>query len=166
MAGPVPLRGSHPQPRVPELWTLGGEARMTFLSFLSKADFLASVAIDGTVLYLSFLAYRRTNILAFAFLIWGSLIGVILAVGLHIRTPTSAEDALSFHKWYRVGYFACTVLWGIGIILLIQHVRRDFAQKSPPNKSLQPTAAAPSVSDEPGNPKAGTVSTSPPGGCG
>jgi hypothetical protein len=108
---------------------------MTFLSFLSKADFLASVVIDGTVLCLAFLAYRRTNIAAFAFLIWASLIGVILAVGLHVRTPSSTEDALSFREWYRVGYFACTVLWGIGIIQLIQYVRRDFERKSPPNNA-------------------------------
>ena len=139
---------------------------MTFLSFLSKADFLASLVIDGTVLCLAFLAYRRTSVSAFAFLIWASLIGVILAVGLHVRTPTSSEDALSFRQWYRVGYFAATVLWGIGLIQLIQYVRRDFERKSPPNKSLQPTAAAPTASDEPGNPKADSASTSPSGGCG
>jgi hypothetical protein len=144
---------------------LSGEARMTFLSFLSKADFVASVVIDCTVLFLSFLAYRRTGISAFAFLIWASLIGVILEVGLHLRTPSSAEDALSFRQWYRVGYFAATVLWGIGLIQLIQYVRRDFERKSP-NTTLEPTAAAPSVSNAPSNPKIGGESTSDSGGGG
>jgi len=32
--------------------------------------------------------------------------------------------------------------------------------------ALEPTAAAPSVSDEPGSPKAGDSSASPSGGCG
>jgi hypothetical protein len=108
-------------------------ATILLLSAVFFVKSTSSVVIDGTVLYLSFLAYRRTNILAFAFLIWASLLGIILEMGLHTRTPTSAEDALSFHEWYRVGYFACTVLSGIGVTLLIQHVRRDFAQKSPPN---------------------------------
>jgi hypothetical protein len=109
---------------------------MTFLSFLSKADFLASVITDGTVLYLSLLAYRRTNISAFAFLIWASLIGVILSIGLHFRSTSSetAQDALSFREWYRVGYFACTILWGIGIIQLIRYVRKDFDRKTPPDR--------------------------------
>jgi hypothetical protein len=120
---------------VPELWTLGGEARMTFLSFLSKADFVVSIVVDAIVLCLSFAAYRRTRLSAFAFLIWNSLICIILETGLHLRSPSSAEDAVSFREWYRVGYFAETVLWGVGVVLLIRYVRRDFERKSPPNNA-------------------------------
>ncbi len=43
---------------------------------------------------------------------------------------------------------------------------RDWIRNQSPNKSLQPTAAAPSASDEPGNPKAGPASTSHSSGCG
>jgi len=45
-------------------------------------------------------------------------------------------------------------------------VRDWFRNQPPPDNSLQPTAAAPSASDEPGNPKAGSACTSPPGGRG
>jgi hypothetical protein len=41
-----------------------------------------------------------------------------------------------------------------------------FFRRQPPNTSLQPTAAAPSASGEPGNPKAGDESASSSGGCG
>jgi hypothetical protein len=40
-------------------------------------------------------------------------------------------------------------------------VRDWIRNQPPPDKSLQPTAAAPSAPDEPGNPKAGSASTSP-----
>jgi len=41
-----------------------------------------------------------------------------------------------------------------------------FLWRKPPKNALEPTAAAPSVSDEPGNPKAGDMPTSSSGGCG
>ena len=107
---------------------------MTFLSFLSKADFVASVFVDATVLFVSFLAYRHTKIPAFAFLIWCSLLGIVLEMGLHLHTPTSAEDTLSFHEWYKVGFFASTILYGIGVFQLVRYVRKEFERKSPPNK--------------------------------
>ena len=116
--------------------------------------------------FLPFSAYRRTNMPAFAFLIWASLLSVILEMGLHLRTPTSSEDALSFHEWYKAGFLASCILWGIGVFQLIQYVRREFEQKSPPNTALEPTAAAPSVSDVPGNPKVSDSSTSASGGGG
>jgi hypothetical protein len=118
---------------------------MTFLSFLSKADFVASVVVDATVLFVSFLAYRRTSMPAFAFLIWGSLLGIILEMGIHLRTPTSPDDAVSFHEWYRVGFFASSILWGIGIFQLVRYVQREFERQPPPNKSPEPTAVTPSV---------------------
>jgi hypothetical protein len=43
---------------------------------------------------------------------------------------------------------------------------KDIIPKSPPNTALEPTAAAPSVSDVPGNPKAGGESTSASSGGG
>jgi hypothetical protein len=139
---------------------------MTFLSFLSEADFGASVVVDAAVVYFAFLAYRRTSMAAFAFLLWGALISLILEIGLHLRTPTSSQDYLSFREWYRVGYFTETALWGIGVVLLIRYVLRDFGRKSSPNTALEPTAAAPSVLDAPSNPKAGSDSTSASGGGG
>jgi hypothetical protein len=91
---------------------------------------VASVVVDATVLFVSFMAYRRTSMPAFAFLIWGALLGIILEMGLHLRTPTSADDALSFREWYRVGFFASSILWGIGIFQLVRYVQRQFDHKS------------------------------------
>jgi hypothetical protein len=43
---------------------------------------------------------------------------------------------------------------------------KDVIPRMPPNNALEPTAAAPSASDVPCNPKAGNKSTSVPGGGG
>ena len=133
---------------------------MTFLSFLSRTHFLVSVVLDSAVFCLAFLAYRRTKIAAFVFLICASLISVTLAVGSHLHILSSVADALSFGEWSRVAYFASTVLWGIGIIQLIQYVRRDFERKTPPNTALEPTATVPSVPDMSDNREVSDSSTS------
>jgi len=139
---------------------------MTFASFLSTTDFLAAAVVIVTMLIVSFSAYRRTKMPAFACLVCGSLLFITLAAVLHFYTPTSREDAIALSGWCHVGHFVATILWGIGIFQLVGYVGREFERKSPPNTALEPTAAAPSVSDVPSNPKTSGESTSASGGSG
>ena len=84
------------------------------------------------VLCFAFPAYRRTKMKAFAFLIWGSAIGIVLEAGLqlHRNSPyTSTEDEQTILECYRVGYLICSVLWGIGIVQLINFVMAGIEKK-------------------------------------
>jgi hypothetical protein len=134
---------------------------MTLLSFLRHADFVASVAADASVLCFAFPAYRRTKMRAFAFLIWGSVMGIVLESGLRLhKTSTgTAQDALTFLHLYRTGYFVAVVLWGIGVVQLIQYVQRELEGKTSFDEPGL-TAAAPPTG-EPVIPKAGDPSTLP-----
>ncbi len=107
---------------------------MTFASFVSKADFLAAVVVVVTMLFVSFLAYRRTKMPAFLCLICGSLLFIILAAVLSVYKPSSTEDAVVLGEWCHVGHFGATILCGIGIFLLVGYARREFERKSPPNE--------------------------------
>jgi hypothetical protein len=142
----------------------GNIMHVTLLTFLRNADFVASIVADGAVLCFAFPAYRRAKMPAFAFLVWGSVIGIILEVGLqfHRASTGTAQDAVAFSEWYRVGYFAAIVLWGIGIVQLIQYVRRDFERKTPPHATPKRTTTVAPVSGESANPNAGDLPTSPP----
>lgn len=97
---------------------------MSLLAFLRLVDFFTSIAVDSAVLVWAFTAYRRTQMRAFALLLWGSFIGIILSAGLEMqhRTSHTSSDALTFTQLYRIGYMLATILWGTGIILLIRHV--------------------------------------------
>ena len=118
---------------------------MSLLSFLREADFLTSIAVDSTILCFAFEAYRRCQMKAFAFLIWGSVIGIIMAAGMrmHRAAPaTAVSDALTFWQLYRVGYIAASVLWSTGILLLIRYVTTRIGQGAVSNLSLEPATAA------------------------
>jgi hypothetical protein len=65
------------------------------------------------------------------------------------------------------------ILYGAAALALIQYAERvvgwlvrDLIPKQPPNTALEPTAAAPSVSDAPSNPKASDSSKSASSGGG
>ena len=139
---------------------------MTLLSLLINAGFAASEIVNVTVFCVALVAFRRTHISAFAFLVLASFLGIILETGAELGRYSLAWFWFPHSVGFHVGYLVGMIFWGIGIVLLTLRVWRAFEQKSPPNKSLQPTATAPSASGEPGNPKADTASTSPSGGCG
>jgi hypothetical protein len=115
---------------------------MTFASFLSAADFLAAVVVVVTLLIVSFLAYWRTKMPAFACLLCGSLVFIILAAVLHLYKPASDTGAIILMEWCHVGHFAATVLWGVGFFQLARYAWREFERKSPPDKSLEPKRAS------------------------
>jgi hypothetical protein len=77
---------------------------------------------------------------AFALLIWSTFMSIILEIGLHLRAPTSPQDSVFFHEWYRIGYLAQLIIWGIAVILLIRYVQKSFEEKPPPNLSPHPSA--------------------------
>lgn len=106
---------------------------MSLQSLLRFADFIATVAVDSAVLVFALTAYRRTNMRAFAFLFWGSAIGIIISVGMQLerRTFHTASDAVGFWELYRAGYIVCSVLWGVGIVSLIRHVLSRLESKEP-----------------------------------
>jgi hypothetical protein len=140
---------------------------MSLLSFLRHADFVTTILVDTMVLVFSFSAYRLTKMRAFGFLILGSAIGIISEAALQFyraRSYTSPDDALAFYQIYRAGYVVASISWGVGIYQLIQFVVSRFQTND--KMMLEPTAAVPSVLDEPGNPKAGDKSTSASGGGG
>src|SRR5258708_7164072 len=119
---------------------------MSLLSFLREADYVTSIAIDSAILCFSFAAYRRCQMKAFAFLTWGSVIGIIITAGMRLHRAGPAvplNDSLTFWQLYRIGYIAAAVLWGTGIILLIRYVTARVEQGAA-SKKLEPTAAAPS----------------------
>ncbi len=103
---------------------------MTLASFLSKADFLAAVVVVATMLFVSFSAYRRTKMPAFAFLVCGCVVAIILAAVLSVYKPSSKEDAVALSEWSHVGHFAATILWGIGIVRLVAYARRERERRS------------------------------------
>ena len=72
---------------------------MTLTSFLSKADFLAAVVVVTTMLFVSFSGYRRTKMPAFAFLVFGCVLAIILAGVLSVYKPSSKEDAVVLSEW-------------------------------------------------------------------
>ncbi len=103
---------------------------MTLTSFLSKADFLAAVVVVATMLFVSILAYRRTKMPAFAFLVCGCVLAIILAAVLSVYKPSSKEDAVVLSEWSHVGHFGATILWGVGIVQLVAYARRERERKS------------------------------------
>jgi len=115
---------------------------MTLLTFLRNADFVASIVADGAVLCFAFPAYRRAKMPAFAFLVWGSVIGIILEVGLqfHRASTGTAQDAVAFSEWYRVGYFAAIVLWASGLFSLFNMCGEilNGRRRLTPHRSEQP----------------------------
>ena len=142
---------------------------MRLLSFLREADYLISIAVDSAILCFAFAAYRRCRMKAFAFLIWGSMIGITITAGMHIHRAapaTPVNEDLTFWQLYRVGYIAATVLCGTGIILLIRYVMTLVGQGAGSNPTLQPTAAASSASSVTCNPNTQPPATPPSGGCG
>lgn len=106
---------------------------MSTLSILRFADFLTNITVDSAVLVVALTAYRRTNMRAFAFLFWGSVIGIILSVGLQLehQTVRTSTDSVGFWEIYRLGYIAAAVLWGAGIVSLVRCVVSNFERKQP-----------------------------------
>ena len=89
--------------------------------------------------------------------VFGSVLLLVLGLGFYlffIGTATTARG-----ESFSLGGVFMTAIGGAAAIALCYW-------RQPPNTSLQPTAAAPSASDEPGNPKSDEESASPSGGCG
>jgi hypothetical protein len=116
---------------------------MAFASFLSTADFVAAAVVVVTMLIVSFSAYRRTKMRAFACLLGGSLVFIGLAAVLYLYKPASDTSAITLMEWCHVGHFAATVLWGIGFFQLARFARREFERKATANKALQTTSVPP-----------------------
>ena len=98
---------------------------MSLLSFLREADFITTIAVNSAVLCFSFVAYRRCRLNAFAFLIWASVIGIIMSAGLRMVRTTpqrTLNENLAFFQFYRTGYIIASLLGAAGLILLIRHV--------------------------------------------
>ena len=119
------------------------EHTMNALTFLRHADFVATIAVNSTVLCFSFTAYRRTGMRAFAFWIAGCAICIISSVGLHTygssRTLPPA-DYRSFMEFYRIGYIVQAALGGAGSVMIIRHLLAKLDSGSAPNKPMQPTS--------------------------
>jgi hypothetical protein len=116
---------------------------MTLPSFLSTADFVAACVVVVTMVIVSFSAYRRTRMPAFACLLGGSLLFISLAAVLHLYKPASGAGAVVLMEWSHVGHLAATILWGVGFFQLARYAWRDIEQKSAANQTLQATAAPP-----------------------
>lgn len=114
---------------------------VTLASFLSTADFLAACVVVVTMIVVSFLAYRRTKVPAFACLLGGSLLFISLGAVLHLHKPASNAGAIVLMEWSHVGHLAATVLWGVGFFQLARYVWSDIEGKSAANQARQaPTA--------------------------
>ena len=106
---------------------------MTITSFLREADFAVTIFTNLAVLFFAFPAYKRTKLLAFAFLIWGGFLGIILSAALHIhRTKgfVSADDDKLFYEFYRVGYIVVSVFWTVGVVMLIRRFMAMIDEKA------------------------------------
>ena len=105
---------------------------MTIISFLREADFVVSIFANLAVLFVSFPAYKRTKLLPFSLLIWGSFVGILLAAAVHIyRTRGSSNDdeVRQFQEIYRIGFIICNGLSTAGVVLLIRQFMAQFARK-------------------------------------
>jgi hypothetical protein len=116
---------------------------MTTLSFLTNADFVASEAVNITVICFATLAFRRTKFSGFAFLILASFLGIILEAGAEVARYSLLWFGFPFSMWYRIAYLVGMIFWGIGVVQLIRYVWLSLERKSPPNTALEPTATAP-----------------------
>jgi hypothetical protein len=89
---------------------------------------VTTLVVDFAVLCFAVAAYRRTKVSAFGFLIFGSVVGLALTIGLRYHTthPTTPENTLTFWQIYSVGYVIATGLWGAGVIALTLHFQTLF----------------------------------------
>jgi tellurite resistance protein TehA-like permease len=105
---------------------------MHLLQFLRNFNFLTTIFINMMVIIFAFPAYRRTRMLAFALLILGAAIGVVLECGykLHLAMPYDGSDnAVTFWLFYRAGYTIASISWGVGTYQLIKFVMSKFEEK-------------------------------------
>ena len=122
---------------------------MTFPAILSNAETVVSEAVYATVFVLAFIAYHRTRISAFAYLVLASLLYIILIAGEYLGRISLVWYSFSFNKWVRIGHIVGLLLWGVGFVKLIRYLVREFERKSPPNTALEPTGTAPVSSTKP-----------------
>jgi hypothetical protein len=109
---------------------------MNIEPLLHNAAIVANILADSLVLVFSFAGYRRTQMRAFAFLIGGSTIGIILILWSNLAMPSPTlypDEYQEFIEFYYVGSIASVGLWAIGIVLLIRRVQAMFERKTPPN---------------------------------
>ncbi len=145
------------------------EHTMNALTFLRHADFVATIAVNSTVLCFSFTAYHRTGMRAFAFWIAGCAICIISSVGLHTygySRTLPAEDYRSFMEFYRIGYIIQAALGGSGSVMIIRHLLAKLDAGCARKEALQPTSAAPGASDGAGNAEPRDPAAPSAGGCG
>jgi membrane protein CcdC involved in cytochrome C biogenesis len=109
---------------------------MNILSFLTNAEFVATVLIDTLVLVFAYPAYRRTKMQAFGLLILGSTLGILTASAQKLFHPSpynTANDLRTFWTIFLILCIASIVSWGIAIYQLIQYVIRDVEKNDKPD---------------------------------
>ena len=96
---------------------------MTLPTILREADFVVTIFTNVIVLLIGFPAYKRTRMSAFAWLIWGGFLGIVLSAALRFHSSRgflNVEDDRTFYEVYRIGYIVVSVLWTGGVVKLVR----------------------------------------------
>jgi hypothetical protein len=109
---------------------------MNIEQLLHNSATVTTILINSLVLVFSFAGYRRTQMKAFAFLIAGSVIGLVLIAASNFGKPQPSlypDEYRNFMEFYYFASIASIVMSGIGILLLIRYAQKKFEQKTPNN---------------------------------
>jgi hypothetical protein len=110
---------------------------MAWLRFLFEFSFLVTVGADAVVLCHVFPVFRRTKNRAFLFIALACVLGIIGTVcdhtiGMHEMT---GNNYIVYRTIRRFSYFADSILWATGIVLLARPYMNDG--QSDPNPPAQ-----------------------------
>jgi hypothetical protein len=116
-----------------------------WLRFLYQAEGLAWIAVNVTVLFMIYPAYRRTKSLALLLLGWAYLIGAFDSIcddtsGL---TRLFGTDYNIYHTFRRFSDIVICILSGTGLILLVRSFLRLKGQVEPEASENMDTTKAP-----------------------
>ena len=119
---------------------------MEWLRFLSNLSLLISVGVDVIVLCHVFPAFRHTRNRAFLFIAIASVLGIVDTVWDHTVAlqHLSDHDYIILRTFRRFTYFADSIFWGIGIVLLARpYLAEQRVTSSQPGASPNAGSAAP-----------------------
>jgi len=116
---------------------LGGiYVAMNIEPLLHNAAIVTTTSINILVLVFSLMAYCRTRMKTFVFLVGGCAIAIFLIAASNFGKPSPNLNPDGYREYMNLYYVATIVsvgMSGLGILLLIRHILRMFERKTPPN---------------------------------
>ena len=100
-------------------------------TFLQHTHLVIVLAADAVILSFSLIAYRRTKLRVFAFLMIASALSIIQSVGVETYDSSrlSVAEYERFMVVWRISYIATVILSATGTVMLIRYVLSRATQK-------------------------------------